>query len=178
MRTGPPVIHYEQATATVSRWRHGDWNISLRSLESSPDIRKGGIHRSDNEGIGMNPLGTIGGNLPNCNGRGGFGIFNSFTGIPDFTNRSVPWHGAMIGENSGCDSLFKNAESENILKLKNIGAEMMKFSFKLLMPTNLIPVESTNIKPENQYDSSESCSLQKIMSCESHDPCARTDSTS
>ena len=60
----PPVIHSNQATATIGRWVRGDWNISLVSMESHPEVQIGRIGQSSNDSIGMNLLVTIGGNLP------------------------------------------------------------------------------------------------------------------
>ena len=109
--TESPIIHSDQAIATVTRWGHGDQNISLGSLYSCLVVQRGGIGQSINDGIGMNPPGTIGCNFLQGAGQGGFNIFNSVAGIYDFSNSTASWHRASIIENDGCDNLFRNTEA-------------------------------------------------------------------
>ena len=54
-----PVIRSEQLTNAIDKRGHGDWNISLSTLESCPEVQRGGIGHSGNEGIGINTPETI-----------------------------------------------------------------------------------------------------------------------
>ena len=58
----PTAIHYEQVTTAVDRRGHGDYSVSIESMESRPDVQRGGKRQIHNDGIRMNPPGTIGGN--------------------------------------------------------------------------------------------------------------------
>ena len=111
--TEPPAVHSNQATNTFSIWGKGKRNVSLGSMESSPDVLKGVIGQSGNDGIVMNPPGTIGGKCQQGSGKRGFDIFNSGMGISDSENRIVSWHDEMISENYGCDRVFKTAGRKN-----------------------------------------------------------------
>ena len=75
--TETPIVHSNQATATIYGWGKGDWNVSLDSLESSFDVLRGGIRQSGNGTIGMNPPVTIGGNGLQGTGRRGYDKFVS-----------------------------------------------------------------------------------------------------
>ena len=76
-------------------------------------MQRGGIGKSGNESIGMNPPVTIGGNGPQGTGRKGFNIFDSIVDISDFSNRSALWHDKAISEYSVRGRLFKNAGHED-----------------------------------------------------------------
>ena len=65
-----PGIHSNHVIATVAIRAHGNQNVSLGSLDSHPEVLRGVIGQSCNDGIGMNPPGTIGGNLPQGTRRG------------------------------------------------------------------------------------------------------------
>ena len=65
-------------------------------------------------------------------------------------------------------ALFKNY-GHKIFKLENDGRGNSEIKLQMI-PTNLIPVDSIIIDPKNQHDTSESFSLQKIMSWESYVP--------
>ena len=58
----PPVIHSNQANTTVTRRVNSDRTVSLESLDSRPEVQRRLIGWSGNDGIGMNPPGTIRGN--------------------------------------------------------------------------------------------------------------------
>ena len=58
--TEPPIIHCDHPIYDVSRWGNGDRNISFISLESRPELRRGGIRWSSNDSIRINSHGTIG----------------------------------------------------------------------------------------------------------------------
>ena len=62
--TEPPIIHSNQVIADVSRWGQVDQEISLVSMDSCPDIQRGVIGKSGDNGIGINLPRTIGGNSP------------------------------------------------------------------------------------------------------------------
>ena len=62
--TGPPGIQYRQATTAIYEWGQSELNVSLGILESSLDVQRGEIGQGGNDGIGMNPLGTIGSKRP------------------------------------------------------------------------------------------------------------------
>ena len=87
----------------------------------------------------MNQPGTIGGNVPQSTKQRGFYIFDSIAGISDFNNRSTPWHNEGIIKKTERDSLFKNARRKKYLRLKKGGAKILKFSFKMFMPTQFTP---------------------------------------
>ena len=106
MPTDPPVIHSKKATITVSGQGQDDWKVYLGSIESSHDVRRGGIRLSGNDAIGMNPPVTIGGNNPQRSGQRGFDIFDSVTGIYNFTNRRLIWNDEAISENSVRENVF------------------------------------------------------------------------
>ena len=75
-------------------------------------MQRGGFGRSNNYGIGMNPLGTIGNNYPYVTSQESFKFF--FRGASDFSNRSMPLlHDASIIENPVCDIIFKNSGRKN-----------------------------------------------------------------
>ena len=133
----PPIIKYNQATANISRWGHGDWNVSFISMESSPGLQWGGIRWSGNESIRMNAHGTIGGNSPQGTRWGGFNIFNYVVGISDLSTTGALWHGKAISENTGYDSLFKNTGREIVLELKKMGVKILKLSFKRITLTKI-----------------------------------------
>ena len=107
MTAEPPIINSYQATATIDGWVQVDYNISLGSLESSPDVQSGVIKQSGNDGISMNPPEAIEHNVPQGTGRRGFDPFNSTVGISDFVEKSALWNDETISENSGWGSLFK-----------------------------------------------------------------------
>ena len=90
----PPITHSNQSASTVDRRLHSYCNVSLNSLESSYEVLRVEIGYSGNDGIRMNPPGTIGGNFPQ---------------VLYFAKSIVSWHGAAIIENPGCDILFLNA---------------------------------------------------------------------
>ena len=110
--TEPPIIHSDQATAVIYRWGDGDRNVSIISLESCIEVRRGGIGRSINDGNGMNPPKTIVRNGPHSTGKGGSNLFYSVTWISDFSIRSASCNSATMSENAGHDSLFKTAGRE------------------------------------------------------------------
>ena len=105
--------------------------------------------------------------------------------MSDFSNGSSLWHGAAlsISENSGRNSLFKNTGYDIIFEVEIYGHK----NYEIQIQTNhaasnhvesnnsnsiysdLISAYPTNIEPENQHDSDDSCSLNKIMSWGSHD---------
>ena len=72
----------------------------------------------------MNPPGSIEGNFLQGTGKEGFEFFKYLIGMLYFSNKSLPWHGAEISENPGCNSHFKNSGRENFLKLKKKGAKL------------------------------------------------------
>ena len=115
--TEPYIIHSKQFTNTIYGWVQGYSNVSLGSLDSSPDVRKGVIGWSGNSSdvTGMKPPGPIGGNIQQGYWKSSFDIFNqgsmldSMSGISDFSNRRSPWHDEILSENSGCEIFFQNA---------------------------------------------------------------------
>ena len=78
----------------------------------------GGIGRSNNDAIGMNPTGTIASNVPQGDMQS---IFDSISGIYDFSNSIFPWHDETISENTGREICFE---------VENYGHKNLKFSFK------------------------------------------------
>ena len=104
----PPTIHHYQATDTIYRYGHDDQKVSLSSLEFRPGVQRGGIVRSSNDFIMMNPPGTTKGNVPQRTGQGGLNLYDSIAGILYSSNRSASWNSAAITENAGCNSLKKH----------------------------------------------------------------------
>ena len=90
---------------------------------------------SGKNGIMMNPYGIIRGNIPQGTRYRGFEISDSVAGTSDFSTRSVPRENDTIIENA----LFTNSGNDFFLKLKMIGAKIMKFSFKHFTPTRFLP---------------------------------------
>ena len=82
----------------------------------------------------MNSPRTIVGNLPQGTGPGIFDILKYLRGMSDSTNERTSWYGASISENPKCDSLKKTLGARMFLKLKNMGAEILKFSFNQIAP--------------------------------------------
>ena len=79
--TETPIIHYNQENNTEVRHVHGDSNLSLGSVESSPAVTnygRGGTGRSNNcsNATGMNLPGPIGGNRPHVSGWRSCDIFS------------------------------------------------------------------------------------------------------
>ena len=113
--------------------------------------------RSGNDAIGMSP--------PETTRQRGFGIFDSLTGISDSSNRILLFHDEAIGEIYGCDSLLKKSETNKFLEVINYGRKNSEIQLQTihtnLIPANLIPADLINIKPKNQHDTSDSCSIQK-----------------
>ena len=72
-----------------------------------------------------------------------------------------------ISENPGLDNILKNTGYTNHFKAENYGRKIsnhVEFNHSDLNYTDSIPAKSTNIEPENQYDSSNYILLQKLMS--------------
>ena len=174
MISEPPVINYDQVTATFYIWGHGDWNVSLGSLESFPEEQRGGIGKIGIDVIIMNPPGTIGGNLPKGTGWGGLDIFDSLTIISYSSNKSASCHGAEISKNPGRYILFKNTGHKNCFEVEKDGCKNSKIqlqsNYSDLIYTNMITADSTNIEPKNQHDLADYHTLQKMMSWGLHDP--------
>ena len=79
-------------------------------------MQRGGIGWSGNDGIRMNPPGTIGGKFPQGTKKVGFNIFESLSGLSDFFNRSASsLHDVAISENAGRDSLFKTLGTSSFI---------------------------------------------------------------
>ena len=85
---------------------------------------------SCNDATGMNPHVPIGGNGPHGGGRGIFYIFNSISGISDFSNRILSWHDKTSNEKTGHERFFKSLVARMFLELKMRGAKILRFSFK------------------------------------------------
>ena len=174
----PPVIHSNQTTTTDARKGHDDRNVSLGSLEICPEIQRGGIERRGNDGIKMNPPGTIGGKWPYGTGPGGFNIFDYVKGMYDFTNRSASWHDSEISENPGRDRLSKNdghaicfevekdgqKNSKILLQSNHYNSNHTKSIYSDLISAESITDDSKKIGPKNKHDSANSSSLHKMMS--------------
>ena len=188
--TNEPTITYShQDIIAIYRWVQCVRNAFLISLKSIPDGKRGKIGRNGNDAIGMSPPGTIGGNAPQVTGRRGFNIFEYLIGISDSSNRILSFHDEAISKIYGCDSLFKNSGTNNFLEVINDGRENSEIQLQKihtnLIPTNLIHADLINIKPKNQYDTSDSRLLQKLISWNSYvsqvkktyDVCASTIST-
>ena len=90
------------------------------------------------------------------------------------------WNDTSISENPECDRIFKNAGRESYFEVEKDGhknSNHIGLNYIKLNHADSIPTNSTNIKPTNQHDYSNWCSLQKLMSCNSHDPQSSTYST-
>ena len=112
----PPIIHSDQSISTIYICVHGDRNFSLGILDSRTEVVKVGFRRNTDDGIGLNPLVTIGSNWSQVTSQG---IFNlSFQGGSYFSNRSASfWCDAVISENPGCDRSFKNSGRKKIFEV-------------------------------------------------------------
>ena len=71
----------------------------------------------------MNPPRTIGSISPQVIGQGILYLFNAIRVTPDFSYRSVSWHGVAISESEKPegDCIFKNARREKIFELEKVG---------------------------------------------------------
>ena len=53
------IIPSNQVSAYIDRWGHGDWKISLCSMNSGIEMGRIGFGLNINDGIGVNPPITI-----------------------------------------------------------------------------------------------------------------------
>ena len=94
----------------------------------------------------------------------------------DFSNRSAVWHGAEKSKNAGHEIHFKNAGRENIfevlkkaknyeiqLQMNHVNPNYANLNHTKSIFPDQITADLTNIKPENQHNLADSCSLHKIM---------------
>ena len=86
-----PTIHSNHATAAIVILRHGNWNVCIVSLDIFPEVQRGVSVWSGKDSIGMNPHGTIGGNVPKSTGQEGFDLFDLVMGMLEFSNTIVSW---------------------------------------------------------------------------------------
>ena len=130
--------------------------------------------------IEMNPPGKIGGNFLQGTRQKVFKIFSSVAGMLHFTKISASWHGAVISENAGYNSLFKSVGRENFLEVEKGGQKKSKTRLQLIdadsnhaesnhaesnhpnsIYADTICANLTNISPINQHNSTDFVSLQK-----------------
>ena len=88
----PPMIHSDQATATVDRQEHGDRNISLVIMESRNEAQRGYFGRISNNITMMNPPVTIGSNYLQVTRPGIFDLFDSIRGKYEISKTGACLH--------------------------------------------------------------------------------------
>ena len=149
----PIVIHSNQETTKLYRLVHGYQNISFGILYSCTEVWRWVFGQSSNDVIGMNPPRTIRGIIPQITKHWSFNIFDSIAGMSDIFNRREVWHGEVIIEIAGGNSILKNAGRQNNFEVDNFGHKNPKNWITIiwitLAPTWFTPmiIMLTQIKP-------------------------------
>ena len=115
-RLDKTIINRNQASTSIDRRGHIDWDFSFKSQKSCKDISFD-FWRKTNDIIVVNPWITIGRIIPQITrtAQGIFDVFNYIRGTLDIAYRSASWLGKEKSESEkfGGNNILENAELKN-----------------------------------------------------------------